>query len=350
MKVLNALWLRHRDPLIIFLSFLGALGVGGALFLAHGVNPLEAYGAMAVGALGSAPALWSTLARTVPYILGALSIAVAFAAGVWNIGAEGQLYMGALGAALAGLFLPPMPSLPAMILVLAFGVSVGVFWAWVPGRLSLDLGMNVVVVTIMFNAVAQYFTSYLATGPLAGKNVSAGMTDRVQDFVRFSRISDLAVLHTGIFVALGAALLVTGLMLWTAWGYEGRMVRLNPRAAAAGGIPVRRRQLGAMALSGALAGLAGSLLVMGDTGRFLVGISKGYTWTGMILAMMVGYNPLGVLGAALVYAAMSSGALEMELLTGIPAEVVDLIVTTSVLFVTAGMAVANRLANRLRED
>ncbi len=347
---MNAFWLRHRDALIILLSFLGALTAGGAFFLAGGVNPLEAYGAMFAGALGSRPALFSTLARAVPYVLGALSIAVAFAAGVWNIGAEGQLYMGAFGAALAGIFLPAMPSGPAMVLVLAFGVALGVLWAWIPGRLALDLGMNVVVVTIMFNAVAQYFTSYLVTGPLAGKNVSAGMTDRVQDFVRFARFSDLSVLHTGIFVALGAAVFVTVLMLWTAGGYEGRMIRLNPRCAAASGIPVRRRQLGAMALSGALAGLAGTLLVMGDAGRFLVGISKGYTWTGMILAMMVGYSPLGAVGAALVYAAMSAGALEMELLTDIPSEVVDLIVTTAVLFVTAGLAVANRLANRLRED
>lgn len=341
---------RYRDSLIIVLSFMGALAVGGLLLLLLGINPMEAYRAMLSGAFGDSDAVLATLARAVPLCLSALAISIAFWGGMWNIGAEGQLYVGAFAAAFAGFSLPVLPHVPFLIIVLVAGVLMGAFWAHLPGRLSLDLGMNIVVITIMLNSVGIYFTQYLASGPCAEAGASAGTTPMVHPLARFARFSDLSTLNTGAILALAVALGVTVLMLATVWGYEARMVRLNGRFAAAGGVNVRSRQLMAMTLSGALAGLAGTLLVMGDHGRFLSGISPGYTWTGMILAMMVAYHPVGAILAGLVYAAMSSGALEMELLTDAPVEVVEIIVTVAVLFVTAGMALANRLANRIRED
>ena len=348
---MSELWTRHRDSLIIVLSFAGALAVGALLLLILGIDPLEAYGAMLSGAFGTTDAVLATLARAVPLCLSALAISIAFWGGMWNIGAEGQLYVGAFAAAFAGFSLPALPHLPFLIVVLAAGVLVGALWAYLPGRLSLDLGMNIVVITIMLNSVGIYLTQYLASGPYAEEGgFSAGSTAMIHPLARFARFSDLTTLNTGAIVALAVALGITLLMLASVWGYEARMIRLNARFAAAGGVDVRSRQLLAMTLSGALAGLAGTLLVMGDHGRFLSGISPGYTWTGMILSMMVAYHPVGAILAGLVYAAMSSGALEMELLTDAPVEVVEIIVTVAVLFVTAGMALANRLANRIRED
>ena len=341
---------RYRDSLIVLGSFGASLLVGAGIIALYGVNPLEAYGNMLSGALGDSDALVATLSRMIPIALATLSIAVAFNGGMWNIGAEGQLYLGAFAAAWVGLTLPSLPGFLLLPLGLVAGIGVAAFWAWIPGILSLKRGLNVVVLTIMLNSLGIYFTSALVTGPYAGTRVAAGATDKIPEAMRFLHISDFSTLNTGVFVALGAILCMALIMLRTVPGYDWRMCRLNPRFARYGGVDVVRRQIWAMLLSGAFAGLAGSLLVMGDLYRFRTGLSPGYTWTGMILAMMVAYHPLGGMAAAFVYAVMSSGALEMELMTDVPVEVVEIILGTAVLFVTAGFALSNRLANRLRED
>jgi simple sugar transport system permease protein len=168
--------------------------------------------------------------------------------------------------------------------------------------------------------------------------------------MRFAKLTDFSNLNTGIFIALVAVILVTIAMLFTIRGYDWKMCRLNGRFAKYGGIDVRKVKMSAMLLSGALAGLAGTLLVMGEQYRFRTAISPGYTWTGMILAMMVAYHPVGGILASAVYAVMESGALQMELMTDVPVEVVQIVMCLGVLFVTAGFAVANRMASRLRED
>ncbi|HOO62391.1 MAG TPA: ABC transporter permease [Synergistaceae bacterium] len=341
---------RHRDSLIVLGSFGASLLVGAGIIALYGVNPLEAYGDMISGALGDSDALVATLARMVPIALATLSIAVAFNGGMWNIGAEGQLYVGAFAAAWIGLVLPKLPGIMLMPLGLTAGIAAAAFWAWIPGVLSLRRGLNIVVLTIMLNSLGIYLTSALVTGPYAGTNVAAGATDKIPEAMRFVHLSDFSTLNTGIFVALGAVICISLVMLRTVPGYDWRMCRMNPRFARYGGVDVAGRQLWVMLLSGAFAGLAGSLLVMGDLYRFRTGLSPGYTWTGMILAMMVAYHPLGGMAAAFVYAVMSSGALEMELMTDVPVEVVEIILGTAVLFVTAGFALSNRLANRLRED
>lgn len=341
---------RHRDNVIVFVSFASALLVGAVFFSFLGVNPWDAYSSMLRGAFGSQDALFTTLSRAAPYILASLSVCVAFSSGMWNIGGEGQLYLGAFAAAWAGFTLPTMPHIAMLFFVLSFGVLVGAAWAWIPGRLSLDLGMNLVVVTIMLNSVGMLFTEYLATGPYAAPEATSGSTVQIHALARFAKYSGVSNLNSSIFIVLLMAVVIVVLMIWAVWGYECRMIRLNPRFAFYGGIPVKSRQMLAMVLSGALAGLAGALLVMGDQYRFLVAISPGYSWTAMILAMMVNYNPVSAILASIVYAAMSSGALEMELLMDIPSEVVEIMTCLAVLFVTAGIALANRYANRMTEE
>lgn len=347
----RAFFSRHRDNLIVLFSFIAALAVGAVFFYFLGANPKDAYVSMLRGAFGSRDALFTTLSRAAPYILASLSVCVAFAAGMWNIGGEGQLYMGAFAAAWAGFTFPAMPHAAMIFLVLAFGLLVSVAWAWVPGRLSLDLGMDLVVVTIMLNSVGLLFTEYLVTGPYESSlAASAGSTVHIHELARFAKYSGISNLNSSIFIVLLVAIVLVVLMLCTVWGYECRMIRLNPRFALYGGVDVRSRRMAAMLISGALSGLAGTLLVMGDQYRFLIGISPGYSWTAMILAMMVNYNPLSAILASFFYAAMSSGALEMELMMDIPSEVVEIMTCLAVLFVTAGIALANRYANRMTED
>lgn len=337
--------------MIVFISFASALIVGAVFFSFLGVSPWDAYSSMLRGAFGSQDALFTTISRAAPYILASLSVCVAFSSGMWNIGGEGQLYLGAFAAAWAGLTLPTMPHAAMLFFVLSFGVLVGVAWAWIPGRLSLDLGMNLVVVTIMLNSVGILFTEYLATGPYGSQEAAtSGSTAQIHVLARFAKYSGVSNLNSSIFIVFLMATIIVTLMIWTVWGYECRMIRLNSRFSLYGGVPVRSRQMLAMLFSGALAGLAGALLVMGDQYRFLVAISPGYSWTAMILAMMVNYNPISAILASIVYAAMSSGALEMELLMDIPSEVVEIMTCLSVLFVTAGIALANRYANRMTEE
>lgn len=340
----------HRDGLIVLGSFVASVFFGGVIIALFGADPIEAYRGMIVGALGDQDAVLATLAKWIPLLLATFSISVAFNGGMWNIGAEGQLYVGAFAATWVGLTFGGLPSVVMMPLALLFGLGAAALWAWIPAKLNLDNGLNIVVLTIMLNSLGVLATQALTVGPYAGKEVAAGATDRIPEAMRFAKLTDFSNLNTGAFLAVAVVLAVTVVMLLTVRGYDWRMCRLNGRFARYGGVNVRRVQMSAMLLSGLLAGLAGSLLVMGEQYRFRTAISPGYTWTGMILAMMVAYHPVGGIGVSLVYAIMESGALEMELMTDVPVEVVQIVMCLAVLFVSAGFALANRLASRLRED
>jgi len=344
-------WIQeHRDGLIVLGSFVTSVLFGGVIIALYGANPMEAYGEMINGALGDSDAMLGTLAKWVPLLLATFSISAAFNGGMWNIGAEGQLYVGAFSATWIGLTFPALPGAVLIPLALLAGLGGAAFWAWIPAKLNLDHGLNIVVLTIMLNSLGTLATQALTVGPYAGHQVAAGATDKIPEAMRFAKLTDFSNLNTGIFIALVAVILVTIAMLFTIRGYDWKMCRLNGRFAKYGGIDVRKVKMSAMLLSGALAGLAGTLLVMGEQYRFRTAISPGYTWTGMILAMMVAYHPVGGILASAVYAVMESGALQMELMTDVPVEVVQIVMCLGVLFVTAGFAVANRMASRLRED
>ncbi len=348
--MLNDLWTRYRDTVIVVLSFVLALVIGAFIISLFGVNPLDAYIQMFWGALGNKISIFSTLSRMVPILLTSFAICISFSAGMWNIGVEGQLYLGAMATAAVGLLNISLPPIIFISLGLLAGVLAGCFWAYIPGKLYLRKGVNIVVMTIMFNSIAILFTSFLAVGPLAAPHGGAGATEHINTAMRFAKITPFSNLNEGIYVVLYVVVWVIFLMMFAVWGYECKMIRLNQRCALYGGIDVEKRQTEAMIYSGGIAGFCGALLVMGVQYRFLTGISPGYSWIGMILAMMVGYNPIGAIIASFLYAVMSSGAIRMELFTGVPVEVVDIILSIAVLFVSAGMAISNRLAYRLRED
>ncbi len=341
---------KYRDLLIIIVSFGLSIVVGGLLMLPYGVSPIDGYREMIVGALGNQYMIYSTLARMVPILLTGLAIAVSFHAGIWNIGAEGQLYLAAFVVAAIGVSFNGMPSVLFLALAVAAGLAVGGLWAWVPGYLKVKYNVNEVVMTIMLNSIAVYFTTFMTNGPFRTSQGSLGATNIVDKGMWFAHINPLSNLNTGIYLAAAATGVVVYLMLFAKRGYEWKLTRLNRRFALYGGVNVRRNTLLAMVLSGVLAGLAGTLLVMGDYHRFLIGISPGYSWTGMILAMMVNYNPIGVILTAFVYSVMASGGLQMELMLNVPQELVQIIFVISVMFVTTGYSLANRVANRIQEE
>jgi simple sugar transport system permease protein len=286
----------------------------------------------------------------VPILLTGFSIAVSFSAGIWNIGAQGQLYLAAFMVAIVGVSVGGLASFIFLILGLSISVVVGAIWAYIPAYFRTKYNSNEVVMTIMMNSVALYLTSYLTNGPFRTTHGSLGATDKINVNMRFPHFVPYSHLNYSIFLVIAVSALIIYLMKFSKWGYEWKMNRLNTRFAIYGGINVRRSMIIAMIISGALAGLTGGLLVMGDYYRFLIGISPGYSWTGMIIAMMVNYDPVGVVIMSIIYAIMSSGALQMELIYNIPQELVQIIFVITVLLVTAGYSVSNKIANKLYEE
>ncbi len=341
---------KYRGFLIVVISFFLSLVLGGFLIMLYKVSPIEGYKVMIFGALGSRYMIYSTLARMVPILLTGLAIAISFHAGIWNIGAQGQLYLAAFVVAAMGVSFHDIPTAIYLTLGVALGLAIGGLWAWLPGYLRVKYNVNEVVLTIMLNSIAIYFTTYMTNGPFRTSQGSLGATNVIDKGMWFNHISPLSNLNTGVFVAIVAVALIVYLMLFAKHGYEWKMMRLNPRFSVYGGVSVKQNMILAMVISGMLAGLAGMLLVMGDYHRFLNGISPGYSWTGMILAMMVNYDPIGVIITSFIYAVMTSGGLRMELILGIPQELVQIIFVASVMFVTAGYALANKVANRMQEE
>ncbi len=341
---------KYKGIIIITVSFLLALVVGGLLMLLYHVSPIDGYKEMIIGALGNKFVLYSTLARMVPILLTGLSIAISFHAGIWNIGAQGQLYLAAFMVAAMGVTFHGIPSVLYLTLGVSVGLLVGGLWAWIPGYLKVKYNVNEVVLTIMMNSIAVYFTLYMVNGPFRTTQGSLGATNIIDKAMWLKHLNPLSNLNTGIYIALAATAVIIYLMLFSKYGYEWKMSRLNTRFSIYGGVNVKKNLIMAMVISGMLAGLAGTILVMGDYHRFLNGISPGYSWTGMILAMMVNYDPIGVIITSFIYAVMASGGLQMELTLDIPQELVQIIFVLSVMFVTAGYSMANRVANRIQEE
>jgi simple sugar transport system permease protein len=310
-----------------------ALIFASGLIAAAGVNPLAAYAELLRGALGSRLALTETLARATPLVLTGLAAAVAFRARVWNIGAEGQLYLGALVTAWAGHGLiagwPPFLGIPVLALL---GMAAGVLLLVGPVAMRLSLGVDEVVTTLLLNFVVILFVGLMIEGPLRDpmafgwpQSVPVGLDLRLPDLIPRSR------LHIGFLVAVAAAALVWLANARTVWGAESRAAGLSPRAAAFAGVSLPRTLLSVAVLSGGLAGLAGSVEVLGATGYVTTTLSPGFGYAGIVVAMLAGLHPTGVLAAAVFVATIFVGADAMGRATGVPSFIADVIMSTSLL-------------------
>ncbi|MCP4402647.1 MAG: ABC transporter permease, partial [bacterium] len=234
----------------IFLAFF----VGAIAILLNKQNPLLAYRALLDGAFGKPYRLANTFQRAVPLTLTGLSVAVAFRAGVWNIGSEGQLYLGAFAAAWAGFSFPGLPGVIFLPLIFLFGALGGGLGGFVPGVLKARYGMNEVITTIMLNSVFILFTSYLVNYPFKTAQGQMGATDKIADAVRLSRLVKLSKFNTGVFFSIVILLLMFYLMQKSRVGYEWKMLGDNPLFARYVGISPARHIVAVMILSGALAG------------------------------------------------------------------------------------------------
>ncbi|WP_437295624.1 ABC transporter permease [Sorangium sp. So ce426] len=333
---------RLRPLLLPALSVFTAMVLGGVLIAVAGGNPLEAYAGMLEGALGSPRAVSETLVWATPYILAGLSVSLALKGGLFNIGAEGQLALGALSAAWAGHWLPQLVGggLPAALHVpvtLLLGALAGGLWAAVPGWIKARAGGHEVISTIMLNYVALNAVSFLLNGPMKDPGASnvLSRTPLIDESARLPALVDGFRLHWGFPLALLAAALVGWALRRTTFGFEIRTAGQSPDAARYAGVRVSRTVIATMALSGAFAGLAGAIEVSALHHRHELGFSQGYGFDAIAIALLGKTHPGGTVLAALLFSVMRSGATRMQYLTQVPIDVISIIQALILLFVAA---------------
>ena len=322
-----------------------ALSLAALPLALAGADVPSAYRQMAVASLGSSFALAETLTRAVPLILTGLAAAVAFRARLWNIGTEGQLYLGAVAAVALATGAVPLP--PALLLpvTLAGGALAGTFLMLGPTWLKLRLGVDEVVTTLLLNFVALLLVGLLLEGPMQDP-MSLGWPQSapVLDAATLPRLVPRTRLHAGLVLALAAAVLVWLYLERTVWGFETRAVGSNAQAAAFAGVAVDRVLLRTGVISGALAGLAGASEVVGLKGYLTQDLSPGFGYSGIVVAMLAQLNPLGVVLAALFVAGVFVGADSMSRTVGVPSYIADLVVALSLLtMLLAGLATRYRV-------
>lgn len=315
----------------------GALLLGGLLMLVTGHDPVQAYLAMLRGAFGgrSAANLAATLNRAVPIIGMGLAAAVAFRAGFFNIGGEGQLVLGGITAAVTALYLP-VPGWMAMPLAMLAGACIGGAYAWIAACLDFRFHMPLLISSLLLIYPARSLASYLVSHPL--RDVSSGMNQTV-------RLASDAVLprligsriQAGLVIILVLAIAAHWLTQRTRFGYRLRMTGLNARFARYGGVNVEALGYRVMFGSGAIAGLIGAVQVLGVHYRYIDGslIQPLYAWVGIMVALLAGSRPLAVVVAGLLFAALQTGGFGMERATEVPRELSQVLQALIILLVAA---------------
>jgi simple sugar transport system permease protein len=281
------------------------------------------------------PILESLVAST-PYIFAGLAVALGFRAGLFNIGAEGQIFVGAIFAAFAGYSITGLPAIIHIPLALLAGALGGAIWGFIPGWLKATTGGHEVINTIMMNYISFRLSDWLLKGPMRRPGTLNPITPMIQGSAELPRFfAEPIRFHAGFFVALGVAWLVYWFLFRTTWGFELRTVGFNPRAGRYAGMSIARATILAMALSGALAGLAGTNEVLGLNHNLAMAFSSGYGFDAIALALLGGSHPLGVVLAALLFGTLRTGALRMELVAGIPIDIVAILQAAILAFIAA---------------
>ncbi len=318
----------------VFLAFL----VGAAVLLATGHSPVDAYSAMLSGAFGDIFGIGQTFTQATPIIFTALAFSFASKCGLFNIGAEGQLIVGAFGAALVGISFSGLPAFVHIPMALLAGALAGGLWGFIPAILKTKLGAHEVITTMMLSYVATYLTSYMVNYPFKAPGWVA-QTVPIAMSAQLPRILEPTQVSASIFFAVALAGLTHYTLQRTTFGYEVRATGLNLTAAENGGINVKREMILALVISGAIAGLGGAGEVLGVHRRFIDGFSPGYGWDGLAVALVGALHPVGVLLAAVLFGALRSGGMTMTRVTGVPLDIVVILQALVVLFVTAPMLI-----------
>jgi general nucleoside transport system permease protein len=324
------------------------LGLLVLLLLATGHDPAVALRALARGAFGSWYAFTSaTLVRAIPLALTGLAVALAFRAGLLNIGAEGQLLAGAAAAAAVLGAFSGVSALVALPVALGVGMVCGALWAGIAALLRQRFGVLEVISTIMLNYVALYLVGWLVRGPLQEPSRIYPQSEAIARTLQLPTLIAGTRLHVGIVLAVGLALMLWWWLRRTAGGFRLRAVGMNPSAAfTIGRVNVSRVSVLAFLMSGALAGLAGAVELTGVTYALYENISPGYGYTAIAVALLARLHPLGVLGTAVLFGALQAGGNAMQRDAGVPIALVQVVEAIIILLVIAGDRLPGTRAER----
>lgn len=329
------------------LSILVALAIGGLAVAVAGINPLDAYPAMVKGSL-TGRGLANTFGRAAPIVGMAIALAVAFRAGVFNLGAEGQMVLGGLAGTLVALFLPA-PGWVLIIAACAAAVAAGALWAALSAVMETSMGVPILISSLLLNYPARYFSSYLVRFPLKEEGSSMVATPKIPDdahipalIPRNSTLSQSlrdtlgkdntwVLLTSGVNYSLIVVLLIVAIVAFvnrrTVSGYESGLMGLNLNFARYGGVQTKALTIRMMLVSGGISGLVGIMLVLGSDFRLIDGalVATNYAWTGLLVALLAANRPAGVLLAGTFFAALVVGGEAMQRSDGVSSQISQVI-------------------------
>lgn len=291
---------------------------------------------------------FESLVVSTPYIFAGLAVALGFRVGLFNIGAEGQLFIGAATTVTAAIYLEGLPAIVHIPVSLLAGFLGGGLWGFIPGWLKATTGGHEVINTIMMNYIAFRLSEFLLRGPLKNPEGFSPVSAPIQESAKLLRLFDSPIrFHIGFFIALFVAYLVYLFLFKTTWGYTLRTVGANPRAAKYAGMSIVRSTVLAMFLSGGLAGLAGANEVLGVNHNLAVAFASGYGFDSIALALLGKSHPVGVVLSAILFGFLRNGAIQMQVLAGIPVDIISILQAFILAFIAAPAII--RTIYRLKE-
>ena len=315
---------------------IAALLIGAVLMVLTGFNPFEAYGAMIEGALGSPRFIGNTLERAMLLCLLGLATAIGAKGGLFNVGGEGQLFFGALTSTMIGLWCSNLPTIVVVVLSFIGAVVVGGFYAWIPALLKVKLGVSEVITTIMLNTVAIKVCTYLVNGPWNAPSAAiAKGTEYLPDTLRFTKLIQASNLTTGFIGGAVVAFFIWYVMKMTSTGLQIKVTGENERFARFAGLPSSKLMIGSMVASGAICGFVGMFLVYGSQGHMTEAVSNEFYFDGMLVAMIMNYNPVGIIIMSFFFAIMSVGAAYMDMMVGVSTQIYDIIFSIIIFLMAA---------------
>ena len=333
-------------PVLVVAAVLITFAITAGPIILAGANPIEAYAEFVVVPLTSQFTLLEVLVSATPILFTGAAVAIAFRAGYWNIGAEGQLLLGAVGAAAIGMVVGDLPPLLALPLMIAAGGLAGATWALLPALLRVRFGIDEVVTTLLLNPVALLFVNGLLHGPWRDPVTGFPESPRIAASAEFPTLIDRSRLHLGFVVALAVILVAWYVLARTPAGLRLRAVGLSPNGARFAGINVPRTLLTAALISGAIAGIAGVSEVAGIQNRLTGGLSPGYGYTGIVVATLGTLTMPGVAIAALFLGDLTVGASSAARSLGIPSQLGAVVQGVLLLTTVALLALRRRRVGR----
>jgi general nucleoside transport system permease protein len=337
-------WTKTLIPVVaVLVTFL----ITSVLIIIAKANPFSAYYHLLIEPLSSRFSLLEVLVKSTPLILTGIAVAVAFTSGYFNIGAEGQLYAGAIAAAWVGSTLTNLPAIVVIPLMLVLGFLAGVLWALIPALLKIKLKVDEVVTTLLMNSIMVYVVSWLLNGVWRSPETGAQQSPEFFAAARFVKLAARSRLHLGFIIALVVVAIVYILVKKTPLGLKMRAIGASKVGAQFAGINVNRTMLTAALVSGGIAGLAGVGEIAGIHYHLINELSNGYGYTGIIAATLGGLNPIGVLVAALFIGLIGTGSLNVSMALHVPVYLGDIVQSTLLLVTLAMLLLQNYRIKRI---